>query len=165
MRKGIIALLGILVAGGAFLFLYRIEVLTLSLEDRIIFSKSIKPGDTFQMTYLHSIVLSDVVEVFRIDSQYRIVLTETRFQGQGAGLPSALAPGERLEREGNWFRITGMQRIFPSIFWRVQAQWHNRFRFQNEPEFNLSDRIGDGLIHIRIQKKNLASWLMLYPTR
>jgi len=165
MRKGVIALLGVLVAGGAFLFLSRIEVLTLSLGERIIFSRSIKPGDIFQMAYLHSIVLSDVVELFRIDSKYRIVLTETRFQGQGAGLPSTLAEGEQLQREGNWFRITGMQRIFPSIFWRVQSQWHNRFRFKNEPEFNLSDRIGDGLIHIQIQKKNLASWCILYFTR
>jgi hypothetical protein len=35
------------------------------------------------------------------------VLTETSFQGQGAGLPYSLSPGEKLHREGDWFRITG----------------------------------------------------------
>jgi hypothetical protein len=159
MQKGIVLFSPILTLG-LFLFLFPISVLTLSPSgDQNLFSRRVAPGDAFQLAYLHSVALSDVRDFFVIDSQYRIVLVETQFQGQGAGLPYNLAQGEQLHREGDWFRITGMQRVVPSISWRVQSQWHNRFRFDHEQELNLSATVGDALIHIQIQKMNLASWL------
>jgi hypothetical protein len=144
---------------GLFVFLYPVWVLSLAENDRVIFWSRVKPGDTFQLAYLHSIALSDVKDFFSIDADYRIVLTETRFQGQGTGLPSNLAQGEQLHREGDWFQITGMHRVIPSISWRVQSQWRNRFRFGNDSESDLSSKIGDALVHIRVQKMNVASYL------
>ena len=158
MVKGVLLFSGI-IGLGAFLFLYPIWVLTLTKNDQIIFLRSVKPGDTFQLAYLHSVALSDVRDFLLIDSEYRIVLTETRFQGQGTGLPYNIAKGEKLLREGDWFRITGMQRVLPSIHWRVQSQWRNRFRFGSDSESDLSARIGDALIHIQVQKMNPASYL------
>jgi hypothetical protein len=147
---------------GAFLFFYPLEVLTLTKEDRVLFFKRVNPGDTFQLAFLHSIALSEVKDFFLIDAEYRMVLTETRFQGQGTGLPYNLAQGEQLHREGDWFRITGMRRVLPSIQWRVQSQWCNRFRFGSDSESDLSARIGDALIRIQVQKMNLASYLGTY---
>jgi hypothetical protein len=147
---------------GAFLFFYPLEVLTLAKDDQIVFCKIVNPGDTFQLSFLHSIALSEVRDLFLIDAEYRMVLTETRFQGQGTGLPYTPGPGEQLLREGDWFRITGMQRILPSIHWRIQSQWRNRFRFGSDSESDLSARIGDALIHIQVQKMNLASYLGTY---
>jgi len=144
---------------GVFLFFYPLAVLTLTTEDRVFFLKKVNPGDTFQLAFLHSVALSEVRDFFLIDGKYRVVLNETRFQGQGTGIPSAPAPGEKLHREGDWFRITGMHRVLPSINWRVQAQWHNRFRFGNDSEMDLSARIGDALIHIQVQKMNPASYI------
>ena len=158
MRRGIIALFLLLCLGG-FLTLYPIWVLSFSRANKIIFFKVIQPGDTFQLGYLHSIALSDVWDSFLVDSDYRIVLTETRFQGQGMGLPFNIDQGEQLHREGEWFRLTGRQQIVPSIIWRVQSQWRNRFRFGTDSETDFSARIGDALIHIQIQKMNLASYL------
>jgi len=151
-----------LIGLGAFLFLHSIWVLTLTKNDQIIFLRRAKPGDTFQLAYLHSIALSDVRDFFLIDSEYRIVLSETRFQGQGTGLPYNIAKGEQLHREGDWFRITGLQRVVPCVFWRVQSQWHDRFRFGNEPELNISAQMGDGLVQIQVQKLNLAAWLGMH---
>ena len=62
------------------------------------------------------------------------------------------AEGETLIREGDWFRLTGMNRVVPAIDWRVGAEWHNRFRFGSEPEIDLSARIGDRLVHVRVEK-------------
>lgn len=146
---------------GVFFFSYPLEVLTLTKDDRILFFKRVDPGDTFQLAFLHSIALSEVKDFFLIDAEYRMVLTETWFQGQGTGLPYSPAQGERLHREGDWFRITGMQRVVPSIFWRVQSQWRNRFRFGSDSESDLSGSIGDALIHIRVQKMNPASYLRI----
>jgi len=144
---------------GAFLFFYPLQVLTLTKDDRILFFKRVNPGDTFQLAFLHSIALSEVRDFFLIDSKYRIVLTETRFQGQGTGLPYNITNGEQLHREGDWFRITGMRRPLSSIPWRVQSQWRNRFRFGNDSESDLSARIGDALVHIQVEKMNPAFYL------
>ncbi|MBP1715329.1 MAG: hypothetical protein H6Q42_3532, partial [Deltaproteobacteria bacterium] len=57
------------------------------------------------------------------------------------------------------FRISGMRRVVPSISWRVQSQWRNRFRFGNDSEEDLSAKIGDALILIRTQKMNAVSFL------
>ena len=158
MWKGIV-FAATLAGLGSFLFFYPLWALTLSQNDRILAIRLIKPGDTFQLAFLHSIALSEVRDFFLIDSGHRIVLIETRFQGQGTGLPSNLAQGEQLHREGDWFRISGMRRVAPSISWRVQSQWRNRFRFSNEAEADLSAKIGDALILIRTQKMNAASLL------
>ena len=106
----------------AFLFLYPLKVLILAKDDQVVFQRIVHPGHTFQLAFLHSIALSEVRDSFLIDPEYRIVLTETRFQGQGTGLPFTPGPGEKLLREGDWFRITGMKREVPSIAWRVQSQ-------------------------------------------
>jgi len=161
MRKGVILLSGIL-GLGAFLFLYPIWVLTLSKNDQVIFLRIAKPGHTFQLAYLHSVAWSDVRDFFCIDSEYRLVLTGTQFQGQGAGLPYNLAKGEQLHHEGDCFHIKGMRRVVPSIFWRVQSEWHDRFRFGNEPELNISAQVGEGLVRIQVQKVNLVAWLGMY---
>jgi len=52
-----------------------------------------------------------------------------------------------------------MHRVLPSIHWRVQSPWRNRFRFGSDPELDFSARIGDALIHIQVQKMNPVSYL------
>jgi len=164
MRKGVILLSGIL-ALGAFLLLYPIWVLICTKNDQVIFLRVVKPGDTFQLAYLHSVAWSDVRDFFRIDAEYRLVLTETLFQGQGAGLPYGVSPGEQWVQEGDWFRITGIRRVVPSIDWRIQSEWKDRFRFQNEPEVDVSAQVGNGLIHIQAKKVRLIYWLGFYLRR
>jgi len=158
MRKYVVAVL-ILVACGVFVAGYPLRVLVLSADGAIVSLHVVKPKDTFLLGYLHSVALSDVWDHFAINSDYRIVLTETMFQGQGAGLPTSLSGSERLVRDGKWFRITGMRRVAPCIHWRVGAKWHNRFRYDNEDEQDISAMVGNALVLIQVQKMRLLSWL------
>jgi hypothetical protein len=161
-KKGVILFLLFLILGlGFFVSQHSFWVLSLGSADKILWLRAVEPGDSFRLGYLHSIAMSDVWEIFQIDPDHRIVLTETRFQGQGAGLPYHLAPGERISREGRWFRISGMKRVVPSISWRIQKEWRDRFRFQEEPEINFSSLVGDGLILVRVQKMSLLEWFRL----
>jgi hypothetical protein len=160
VRKGVLLFSG-LVGLGAFLFFYPFWVLTLVRDGQTVVCQRVQPGDTFELAFRHSIALSDVRDVFSLDSNHRMVLAETRFQGQGAGIPYNLSDGEKLHREGDWFRITGMRRVVPEIFWRVQAQWHNRFRFAGNPEIDLSAKLGDALIRIQTRKITAAAWLKI----
>lgn len=146
---------------GALAFFYPLWVLSLTAEDRVVFSRAIKTGDTFRLGYLHSLALSDVWDIFTIDDDYRIVLTETRFQGQGAGLPYAPSEGETWIHDGPWFRITGVKRIVPFIAWRVQKKWHGRFQFGEEPEIDVSALLGDALVRIGVQQISGWQWVGL----
>jgi hypothetical protein len=130
--------------------------------DRVVTLRIVRPGDTFLLGFLHSIARSDIWDRFAIDPQYRLVLVETRFQGQGTGIPYGTAEGETLIREGDWFRLTGRQQVIPDIYWRVGSKWRNRFRFGSEPEINLSALIGDRLLHVRVEKMPAIVWLWTY---
>lgn len=152
----------VLLAGGIILALYPLWVLVLSAKGEIFFLRVVRPGDTFLLGYLHSVSQSDVWDRFQIDSDYQIVLTETMYKGQGYGLPSSLAANEQLIREDDWFKITGMRRVVPSLAWRVESRWHNRFRFKDEKEQDMSSRLGDVLVHIQVRKLSVLSWLRHY---
>ena len=158
MRKGLAILFPLLTAG-IVLFVYPLMILSLEAQGKAFFRRVVRPGDTFQLGYLHSVAKSDVWDTFEVDSQGRILLLETRFQGQAYGLPSGPAGQEQWKREGDWFRITGIRRVVPSIDWRIQSEWKDRFRFRDEPEVDLSFRMGDGLIRIRVERERLIDWL------
>jgi len=149
----------LLAACSVFVVVHRINVLTLRDGDRMISIYVVDPGDTFLLKYLHSVALSDVWEKFAVDGEQRIVLTETRFKGQGAGLPTSLSGAEKLVREADWFRITGMSRRMPYLNWRIQKEWENRFIFGNGAELNLSRRFGDMLIRIAVEEMEPLTWL------
>ena len=159
-RRLLIAGIGLILLG-AFLSVYPLHLLVLEKNEDWIFVRVVQPGDTFSLAYLHSVSLSDVRDLFRIDEEYRIILAETKFKGQGAGLPSAGLPSERWSRAGDWFHITGMKRIVSSpLLWRVDSHWQSRFQFDGEIEQSIASRVGDGLIRIEIRKANLLRWLL-----
>lgn len=158
MRKKIFFLAACIAGLISLGFLYPVRILSLTAENGIVLFRTIKAGDTFRLGYLHSIALNDVWDGFIIDKDYRIILAETSFQGQGAGLPYGPSPGETWHREERGFRITGMKRAVPFIAWRVQKEWHGRFQFGSEPEIDFSARFGDNLVHIAVRKISAWKW-------
>lgn len=159
MKKSVAVMVAMAVVAAVAAAGWPVRVLTLRAADTVIFLRIVQPDDTFLLTYLHSVALSDVQERFAVGSDGNLVLTETRFKGQGAGLPSSLEPNERLSRQGDWMIITGMNRRLPVFCWRVQKQWNNRFRFDDSDEMNLSHRIGDGLVWIQVERIKLVNWI------
>lgn len=159
MKKSVGAIVAILVVGGILAASYPIEALTLSVDKKIIFLHIVQPNDTFLLKYLHSIELSDVWERFVIGSDGDLVLKETQFKGQGAGLPSSLSPGEKFSRQGDWLMITNMNRRIPRLYWRIQKPWNDRFRFGNEEEIDMSKKVGDALVLIQVEQIRLMNWI------
>ena len=161
MRRSAAIAIPILIACGIVAAEYHLQVFIIrnAKSEQLIFLRMVKPGNTFLLKYLHSVELSDVWDRFVIDADHEFVLTETRFQGQGAGLPTSLSGNEKLIREGDWFTITGMNRRVPLIYWRVQPEWNNRFLYGNEAELNLSQQLGDALVLIEVQEMKVVTWL------
>ncbi len=155
-------LLIFLIAGLIFFISYVISlpVFTLEKQGQIIFLHYVKPGDTFLLGYLHSVAQTDVWEEFSIDKNYQIILTQTMFQGQGAGLPYNITEHEKLIRDGEWFRIMGMRRVVPMINWRIDTQWQSRFRFGQEKIIPAAKVWGDGVVQIKAGQMKLKNWLI-----
>ena len=127
-------------------------------KERIVFVRSLQPGDRFSLMYRHSVELCRVWDYFRIDGQYRLVLEETVFGSSNAGLPSVLGDGERFIRGATASCISNMRRILPAV-----EIWVNR-RYENTLEFGgrkilLPELAGDTLLRFSIRKVILFEFL------
>jgi len=146
------------------LILSSISVFTLELktfsEEKVVIKKYIQPGDRFTFKYTHSVAHTPVWEMFQLDDQYQIILTETDFLDHGAGLPYACFDEEIFIEEDNRFKIKNMQRIINTPFYyRIGKVRENIFYFKDE-EFNLSSMLGDELVVLDIYKKNLFNYFL-----
>lgn len=125
--------------------------------ERVVFVRSVSPGDHFSLMYLHSVELCRVRDHIRIDGQYRLVLDETVFGSSNTGLPSVLGTGERFTRGEKSSRISNMHRILPAIEIWVKRAYENTLAFDNQ-NIPLSELAGDTLLRIRIRKMNPIEW-------
>lgn len=148
-----------LIAAGGIVAVYPLMLLSLESPQGVILRRMVRQGDTFELGYLHSVARSDVWDTFQIDPEGKLLLLETRFQGQGYGLPGGPAVSEQWTRDGDWFKLTQTRRVVPSLDWRVQPDWKDRFRFRNEAEIDMSSRVGSGLIHIQVVNIRVVEWI------
>ena len=122
---------------------------------KALFAKRVAPGDTFSLTFVHSVEKSDVTDYFRIDGDYRIILYQTEFRSLNTGLPAVVSPGEILERTDGGFRLTGLARVLPEIDVQVSKAYGGTLAMKGE-EVSLPALAGDGPLRISIRK--LFAW-------
>ena len=137
----------VLVAG-----LFPVHVLQIedARKDRVVFVRSLQPGDRFSLMYRHSVELCRVWDYFRIDGQYRLVLDETVFGSSNTGLPSVLGDGERFTRGATASRISNMRRILPAVEIWVNRRYENTLEFGGR-KIRLPELAGDTLLRLRIR--------------
>jgi len=145
------------------ILLFYIPIYTLDLKSfpdkEIVFSKRVLPGDEYTLKYTHSVALTPVWEMFRINKKYQIILIETDFLDHGAGLPYAAFGKEIFVEEDSKFKIKNMNRIIHTPFYyRIGAIREDIFYFKYK-EINLSSLLGDKLLTIEINKKNLFNYI------
>jgi len=144
----------ILIAGAALLLVAALLLPLRVLEvravrgDALLFVRSVRPGDTFSLSFIHSVEKSPVRDDFKIDEQYRIVLYQTAFRSLNTGLPTEVSDGERWVRAGGEFRITGRHRVLPEIRLPVDGPSANTLETGGR-RILLPALAGDGLLVIR----------------
>jgi hypothetical protein len=77
---------------------------------RVFYERAVREGDTFSITFVHSVNNSPVTDVFRIEGGARIRPVQARYSAFGAGMPDALGEGLTLSREGADMVVTGFTR-------------------------------------------------------
>jgi hypothetical protein len=136
-------------------------------EERPVFVRIVRPGNEFALGYIHSVELSPVWDYFRVDDSYRMILYETAIRSFNTGLPSTLTGEEKLHRERDGYRISGMNRVLPVIDLWVHERTDNTLNVGNVDPLKLYLLAGNKLLRISIRKTTAGSYLYLkvYTTR
>jgi hypothetical protein len=79
----------------------------------------------FEIAFEHSVLGTTVIDRYvpRHDgSRWRAHLVEERFRGEGYGLPSAAGPGERMQRDGDGWRLQLDRVVEPLVVLPLPSQ-------------------------------------------
>lgn len=161
MKKAhwILILAGFLVAAAGFTPLRALEVREAGGAGRIVFLKRIVPGETFTLSFIHSVEKSEVMDCFRIDADGRIILYQTEFSSLNAGLPAVVSGQEVLSRTGGGFRLSNFERAFPEILLWVHEDYGGTLSVGGRA-VSLPAVAGNGLL--RITTRSACLWELVY---
>jgi len=98
--------------------------------EQIIWEEKINDGDSFDISYQHSVARTPVIEFFEIKDG-KILLTGTEYQSYGAGLPTSAEMGEYIV-ENDKFIIKNINQFLPEIMLRVSDYAQHEFIFKQE---------------------------------
>jgi hypothetical protein len=159
MKKGIILAVALIAVLG-FIPLHVLQIDALR-EERPVFIRIVRPGAEFALGYTHSVELSPVWDYFRVDDSYRMILYETTIRSFNTGLPNTLTGEERLHRESDGFRISGMNRLLPLIDLWVHERTDNKLKTEDSGPLKLYSLAGNTLLRISIRKTCFGEYLYL----
>ena len=122
---------------------------------RQVFWTRIGPHESFSLEYIHSVHLSRVTDIYKIDRHHGIVLTGTVFSDHGAGVPHKPQQGGTFTilNDGTFY-IKDMNRIMSEIFYRTGREYDNTFVYERR-RINLSQQCGDALLIIRTRRYSI----------
>jgi len=100
-----IAFLAIIILLAALLYAgknYAVFKISEHFTGNVVYSKLIRVGDTFTLTYIHSVTKQPVYEVFKVEAKQILSLVEMRYDSFGANLPVG---SEHMSEETTSFTI------------------------------------------------------------
>jgi len=102
---------------------------------RILYYRDVKPGDTFTITYTHSINKSPVDEIFEIGEDYSILLKKTVFHAFGVGTPavvgSEIGKGQTLSLFDDRVEIDNINKPIEQCVYFVGLIANHKFTMDN----------------------------------
>jgi len=105
---------------------------------KTILSHKVKPGDTFTVSYIHSVNKSKVLDSFTITNNYIIMLTATSFSAYGAGIPEP-EEGQTLSIRDDRIEISNINRYVDPYRLFVGTTADHTIIFNDEETVHLID--------------------------
>ncbi len=156
---GILITAGLFAAAAGFIpLLHALEVRESGGAGRVVFLEKVAPGDTFTLSFTHSVEKSEVIDYFRIDDDYRIILYQTEFGSLNTGLPAVVSEGEIFERTDKGFRLSNLNRVLPEIQLQVSVAYGGTLATDGNA-VSLPALAGSGLL--RISTRRIFAWELL----
>lgn len=75
----------------------------------------VESGETFQITFTHSIHLTDVVETYSVTDDLKIKQEEIVFEHFGIGMPANAEEGQTFHYENGKYAVKNIDKIFPAM--------------------------------------------------
>lgn len=94
----------------------------------------IHENDEFSIKSIHSVSLTFIEELYKIDETFEIINYETRYEDQGgAGMPDILSVGETFEIENGYFVVKRQRKIASPLYvlTDLPSQWSLSFENVN----------------------------------
>jgi hypothetical protein len=110
------------------------------------------PGKTFDLSWIHSVELTEWRETFAIDPSGRISLAASEFASAGAGLPGMPNGGEIVRLTDGKMRLTGSRLVLDDLEVHLSDLSHHYLRTEDRL-IDLNAIFGEGTISIRAEKK------------
>jgi len=120
-------------------------------KGKTVFVQGVSSGETFSLTFIHSVEKSPVTDYFRIDDAFRIVLYETAFRSLNTGLPATISEGQTLTRTAQGFRLSIIDRIFSDIQLWVDDSYAGALEIGGRV-ISLAALAGNTLLMVRVRK-------------
>jgi hypothetical protein len=130
-------------------------------EEQPVYARAVRPGDRLSLGFLHSVEHCRIWDHLKIDDDYGLMVVATEFAESRTGLPYAAFGEEVFERRQDHFRISNMHRPVPEIYQWVDARYQNTLKFNGDTPVQLASLAGNTLLHLRIDRLNLAEWAWL----
>jgi|SRR6056297_324433 len=140
-------------------FVTSIPVLTLEhfQKDSVIMTFKVDEDDEFIVKWIHSVELTPWEEIFRIDSENKIILDRTRFQQFGAGVPDFA--GKTVEIKDGYITYGEINQEIPLLPYGISDFAKHTFVFKNK-EYELYKLVPDGdRINIYTERLNLIEYI------
>lgn len=153
-----LAVAALLVLAAGLIPLHGLEVRESGGTGRVVFLARVAPGDTFTLSFIHSVEKSAATDYFRIDGDCRIILYQTEFGSLNTGLPAVVPEGQIFERTDRGFRLSNINRVLPGIELQVSAAYGGTLAVKKEEVF-LPALAGDGPLRISIRK--MYAWELM----
>jgi hypothetical protein len=153
-----LAVAALLALAAGFIPLHALEVRQSGGAWRVVFLTRVAPGDTFTLSFIHSVEKSEVTDYFRIDDAYRIILYQTEFGSLNTGLPAVVSEGEIFERTERGFRLSNLNRVLPEIQLQVSEAYGGTLA-TGGAVVSLPALAGSGLLRISVQR--VFAWELL----
>lgn len=112
---------------------------------------------TFEVEFIHSVNKTPVADIYETKDS-TITLTATRYRGFGAGVPTTLEDGQKLEYDnmGNMI-ITGYDMALPKVSYVVGTVYDHILTINNEKTINLTQLCGKNS-HVTFEIRKAHPW-------
>ncbi len=105
------------------------------------------PGGTFELSWIHSVELTEWRERYAVARTGEIVLVASEFASGGAGLPYAVREGETFRSKGGRMRIEGRNVRMRELKVRLSDVSHHVL-WVGEKRVDLNAAFGEGVVTI-----------------
>ncbi len=108
-------------------------------------------GNSFTLSWRHSVELTEWRETFVVEPDGRISLALSEYSSAGAGLPDRLQEGERFQFAGGRMRISGQHVVLEEL--RILlSNVSGHVLWAGGERIDLNALFGEGPITIRVEK-------------